>query len=82
MNDSLVNELKTKGNAALQNNRNEEAIKCYSRAIELDPSNHILYSNRSAAHIKAGNYGQALFDAETTISIKKDWIKVIEVKIK
>jgi tetratricopeptide (TPR) repeat protein len=73
---SNVEELKNKGNAALQNNNNEEAINYYSQAINLDPNNHILFSNRSAAFSKAGKYNEALEDAEKTISIKKDWAKV------
>jgi len=54
----------------------EEAIKHYSEAIALDPSNHVLFSNRSAAYAKQGNYQDALEDAEKTISIKPDWPKV------
>lgn len=73
---STVEELKSKGNAALQNNNNEEAIKYYSEAIQLDSANHILFSNRSAAFAKAGKYREALVDAEKTISLKKDWGKV------
>lgn len=71
-----VEELKNKGNAALQNNQNDEAIKLYTEAIELDAKNHILFSNRSAAYAKAGKYVEALEDADKTIQLKKDWPKV------
>ena len=74
-----VNQLKDKGNAALNAGKLQEAIKCYSDAINLDPSNHVLYSNRSAAHCKAGNYSQALEDAEKTVSLKSDWAKVRQI---
>jgi len=70
-----VTELKDKGNAALQANNFTEAIKCYSDAIALDPTNHVLFSNRSAAHAKAGSYQKSLEDAETTVQIKPDWAK-------
>ncbi|XP_076765953.1 stress-induced phosphoprotein 1 [Xylocopa sonorina] len=70
-----VNELKQKGNSALQEGRYEEAIKHYTEAIALDTSNHVLYSNRSAAYAKAGKYEQALKDAEKTVSLKPDWGK-------
>lgn len=53
----------------------DEAIKFYTEAIALDESNHVLYSNRSAAYAKAGNYQNALDDAEKTIQIKPDWAK-------
>jgi stress-induced-phosphoprotein 1 len=60
----------------LQNNQNEEAIKYYTEAIEIDAKNHILFSNRSAAYAKAGKYNEALEDGDKTIQLKKDWPKV------
>ncbi|KAI5710287.1 hypothetical protein M8J76_013355 [Diaphorina citri] len=70
-----VSLLKDKGNAALQANNFIEAIEAYSEAIKLDGTNHILFSNRSAAFAKEGNYEKALEDAEKTISLKPDWPK-------
>lgn len=70
-----VSVLKEKGNSALQDRRFEEAIKYYTEAIALDSNNHVLYSNRSAAYAKAGQYEQALEDAEKTVSLKPDWAK-------
>lgn len=70
-----ADELKSKGNAALQAEKYDEAIDFYSQAISLDPSNHILYSNRSAAYAKVGKYADSLTDAEKTVSIKPDWGK-------
>ncbi|KOB79182.1 Hsc70/Hsp90-organizing protein HOP [Operophtera brumata] len=70
-----VNQLKEKGNAALASENFEDAIKYYSEAIELDPKNHVLFSNRSAAHAKAGSYAAALKDAEHTIAINPGWAK-------
>ncbi|XP_011498449.1 PREDICTED: stress-induced-phosphoprotein 1 [Ceratosolen solmsi marchali] len=68
-----VSTLKDKGNAALKEGKIEEAIDFYSQAIELDPNNHILYSNRSAAYAKECQYTKALEDAEKTVSLKPDW---------
>lgn len=70
-----VTQLKDKGNAALQAGKFDEAVKFYTEAIALDSKNHVLYSNRSAAYAKAGNYQKALEDAEKTIEIKPDWGK-------
>ncbi|RMZ97724.1 stress-induced-phospho 1, partial [Brachionus plicatilis] len=49
---STADELKAKGNAALQAEKFDEAIKHYTEAIQIDSNNHILYSNRSAAYAK------------------------------
>ncbi|XP_012152804.1 stress-induced phosphoprotein 1 [Megachile rotundata] len=70
-----VSVLKEKGNSALQDRRFKEAITYYTEAIALDSNNHVLYSNRSAAYAKAGQYEQALADAEKTVSLKPDWAK-------
>lgn len=67
--------MKEKGNAALASENFEDAIKYYSEAIELDPKNHVLFSNRSAAHAKAGSYAAALEDAEHTVAINPGWAK-------
>lgn len=67
--------MKDKGNAALSANKIDEAIQCYTEAISLDPNNHVLYSNRSAAYAKANKYDKALDDAEKTVTLKPDWSK-------
>lgn len=68
--------MKDQGNAALNQGKFEEAIRCYSNAIKLDPTNHVLYSNRSAAYCKNSQFSEALADAEKTVSLKPDWAKV------
>ena len=40
-----------KGNDAFKLGNFEEAIDFFSKAIEVDPTNHVLYSNRSAAEV-------------------------------
>lgn len=53
---------------------------CYhdflSQGIELDSSNHILFSNRSAAYAKNGEYEAALSDANKVIELQPQWPKV------
>lgn len=70
-----VDELKSKGNAALQSQNFTEAVNYYTQAIEIDPTNHVLYSNRSAAYAKTNDFAKSLSDAEKTIELKKDWPK-------
>lgn len=47
----------------------------FTQAIEVDPENHTLYSNRSAAYSAQKEYQKALEDAEKTIAIKPEWAK-------
>ena len=63
-------------NEACQNSDFERAIRLYTEALVLDPANHILYSNRSAAHIKLRQYEKALHDATKARELNDKWSKV------
>ena len=63
-------------NAACQTGDFALAITLYTEAIRLDPANHILYSNRSAAHVKLGQFGKALQDAVKAKQLNPEWPKV------
>eukprot|EP01039_Chlorochromonas_danica_P006461 gene6464-7125_t len=71
----LANDLKDQGNEAFQAGNIEEAIKLFSQAIDLDPDNHIFYSNRSAAYMKADSKSKALHDAEKCVELAPNWSK-------
>jgi len=72
---SSAEEFKAQGNAALQKGNITEAIECYTKAINTDGTNHVYYSNRSAAYLKQGNASNALSDAESCIALKPDFAK-------
>ncbi|KAI0137769.1 hypothetical protein F4776DRAFT_663774 [Hypoxylon sp. NC0597] len=68
-----VDELKALGNKAIAEKKFDEAIDAFTKAISLDPNNHVLYSNRSAAYASKKDWANALKDAEKTTEIKPDW---------
>lgn len=68
-------ELKAQGNAAFSAKDFPNAIKFFTQAIEVDPSNHVLYSNRSACHASLKDFAQANEDADKCIELKADWAK-------
>ena len=70
-----MEELKLKGNLALQQQNFSDAINFYTEAINIDPTNRVLFSNRSAAYEKHGKANLALIDAEMCINLSKNWSK-------
>lgn len=67
--------LKDQGNAYLKDHRFDQAIESYTEAIKLDPKNAIFYSNRAQVHIKLENYGLAIQDCDSAISIDSNFLK-------
>lgn len=66
---------KAKGNAALQAKNYSEAIENYTKAINLEGSNVIYYSNRSAAYLSAGDAQNALEDAKACLGLDPNFSK-------
>lgn len=62
--------------AACQAGDFDRAVALYTEAIALDPQNHILYSNRSAAYIKLQQFQKALQDATKARDLNPKWPKV------
>ncbi|KAF8105841.1 hypothetical protein N665_0153s0002 [Sinapis alba] len=71
----MAEEAKSKGNAAFSSGDYTAAIPHFTEAINLSPTNHILYSNRSAAYASLHRYTEALSDAKKTVELKPDWAK-------
>ncbi|KAK7756879.1 Hsp90 cochaperone [Diatrype stigma] len=70
---SSADELKALGNKAIAEKKFDEAIDAFTKAIEIEPSNHVFYSNRSAAYASKKDWTNALKDAEKTTEVKPDW---------
>ena len=68
-------ELKAQGNDAFSKKDFDRAIDCYSKAIEMDKDNHILYSNRSAAYIGKESFSLAVDDANIAIQLLPTFTK-------
>ena len=69
-------ELKDLGNKEFTSNNFEKAIDLFPQAIELDPTNHVFYSNRSGAYMGLNQCDKALADAEKTIQVNPQFAKV------
>ncbi|CAH2048067.1 unnamed protein product [Thlaspi arvense] len=71
----MADEAKAKGNAAFSSGDFTSAVNHFTDAINLAPTNHVLFSNRSAAHASLHHYDEALSDAKKTVELKPDWAK-------
>ena len=60
-------ELKTSANALFGRRQYREAIEKYDEALELDPTNHVVHSNRAAAQIELGQFEAAAESARACI---------------
>ncbi|KAJ8287125.1 hypothetical protein GJAV_G00047930, partial [Gymnothorax javanicus] len=64
-----------RSNEACQRGDFLSAVRLYSEALRADPQNCILYSNRSAAHLKLGQHQAALDDAIKARLLNPKWPK-------
>ncbi|OAG02016.1 TPR-like protein [Paraphaeosphaeria sporulosa] len=60
----MADALKAEGNKLFAEKKFEESIEKFTQAIELDPSNHVLYSNRSGAYASLKDYTKAAKEAK------------------
>mmetsp|Transcript_24999 Transcript_24999/g.54370 ORF Transcript_24999/g.54370 Transcript_24999/m.54370 type:complete len:140 (+) Transcript_24999:211-630(+) len=67
--------LKEQANAEFQGQNFLKAAALYTKAIKLDPTNAVLYSNRSAALLKLKKVTKAMEDAEECIKLRPEWEK-------
>lgn len=51
------------------------AIDLYTKALEKNPKNAVLYANRSIANLRLENFGYALTDASKAIELDRGYTK-------
>lgn len=67
--------LKDQGNEFLKNQKFQEAVDAYTKAIELDDTNPIFFSNRAQVHIKMESYGLAIADCDAALALNLGFMK-------
>ncbi|BFI24353.1 serine/threonine-protein phosphatase 5 [Marchantia polymorpha subsp. ruderalis] len=68
-------ELKAAANVAFQAHRFSRAVDLYTKAIELNADNAVLYANRAFAHTRLEEYGSAIADATKSIECNPKYVK-------
>ncbi|KAL1559751.1 Hsp70-Hsp90 organizing protein 3 [Salvia divinorum] len=71
----MADAAKAKGNAAFSAGNFSDAVRHFTDAINLSPTNHVLYSNRSASYASLNQFSNALSDAQNTVDLNPDWPK-------
>ena len=71
----LLEEIKSRAKGSVSTRNFPEAIKLYTKAIELNIEKPILLSNRSMCHFNVGSFNNALQDAESSIDLDPNYAK-------
>ena len=64
-----------KGNEFMREKDFAEAIKCYTKAIDLNPNEAATYSNRAMAYLKMKVYPKVIEDANKAIELDPVYVK-------
>lgn len=60
-------QLKNEGNRLMKEEKYQEAIQMYTKALQIDPRNPIFYCNRAAAWTRIGDYDKSISDANLSL---------------
>jgi len=71
----MADALKDQGNKAFAAKEYDKAIDLFTQGLAIDPKNHVLYSNRSAAKAGKKDWAGALADAEECVKVNSSWSK-------
>ncbi|XP_037125509.1 E3 ubiquitin-protein ligase TTC3 [Syngnathus acus] len=69
------NSLKNGGNLLFQEEKYQQAVVEYSKAIKKNPQNHIAFSNRALCYTRSQQFLEAACDAKRAILIEPLWVK-------
>ena len=75
-----ANQLREKGNLAVNSKRFEEALDLYSSAIALSSGDYRLFCNRALCHLKLGQPQNALDDCQKCLSLEPSYSKALQRK--
>lgn len=66
---------KLKGNEEFKKGNHSKAIEFYTYATEMDPNNHIYFTNRSNAYFKMKIFDKSYRDATKSVKLNPKWSK-------
>jgi tetratricopeptide (TPR) repeat protein len=72
---AAADQLKDQGNAQHRSGNFLKAAALYTQGLKADPTNAVLYSNRSASLLQLSKTTKALADAEECIRLRPEWDK-------
>ena len=66
---------KEKGNSFFKSGKWEDAVECYTKGLQLDSLNAVLFANRAMALLKLQKYGAAITDCDCSIELDQSYTK-------
>jgi len=72
---SSAEDFKNQGNGFFKKKNWAEAIKCYTKSVEVDPNYHVAYSNRSQAHYQLRDFESAKKDGANCVRANPEFVK-------
>lgn len=72
---SMAETLKNQGNLCMKEDKFEEAVACYTKAIELSPDTAVFYCNRAAAYSRLNKHQKAIDDCKIALEIDPQYSK-------
>ena len=66
---------KAEANEFFKQEKFQQAVDLYTKALELNPQKAVYYSNRSIANLRLENFGYALTDASKAIEYDNKYLK-------